>query len=1617
METYNQPTKKESLLFHGGRLFLKQLSLMLLCFFALNFVQGQNFNRQANINLQIESDTILNPFDGSNVTSIGVSGQVTFKSDLGFVRFVVSDGNDDDYMVYETYRIFEEDSIIFFSQKCEESCFYETFVPTKFVIQLKDAIVNINSVDLSSTYYSNAEYQRLNAATNADSVRLSKIRNYIDNQGLIWMADHTKLSDLSYASRAQLWGRDYKSYGFEYYAGGIYCMFAPNNGVDTSEEYVANFDWRNRHGANTPNTPYYDGDVYGTGWLSPITCQLGCWDDGVLSCVQQSECTGEWRSAGTCWSFGTTAQVEALANLYYNNHLDLDLSEQYPVCQEYLEYVSNGYQQNPFEGFRPDSALDHYRNEGVPYEYCWPYTARPDGCEPSCPEPMDRVGINSYIKHENIGVEDLRHLIMDHGPVSASGIPSQEWISHDMLLVGWGTIDEDSPRVTGLPGHVIPKSYYGITYWIYKNSYGISNDHNMFEGYSYIIHRYTDSHGNDMHTPKAVFEIPVPITVSGMSESDVLCEDKDGDGYYNWGLGPKPAHCPPCPDEPDGDDSNPSLGPVNERGQRTIINTYNSSFENGWDDWIQIVYDASGQPDLDWWRHKGPTGNYGNGNQPLGPRQAQDGEYYIYTDGTYYPYFNNDRVAIQSPPIDFRNVEACDYIIDFYYHMKSYDWGSNEKNKLFIVYLRRGAPPKIDLVAENNQGDEWQHCRKRIPVNTYQIQFVAEHGMDFCDIALDNITIGPWNHDETPIVITDQTVWESSMEIEQDVILENGGKLTIKKSGSSQVNIQMHPESKIIVKPGGQLILDGCKLVCGCKTELWQGIQVWGDKTKDQKKHGDSYYQGYLEMKNQASIEDAICAVELWNPGHWSTTGGIIIADNAIFNNNAKAVHALHYQYNQSGQIADYNAKFTECTFKIGVGYHNTIPFYKHVDLAQVQGVRFNGCTFKIENDVQNISDWTIGIAAYNAGFTVNATFQPNIYPELVKKRSSFSGFQRAIQSVETLEINTPKFTVKHADFRDNDYGIFARKSNYATIVDCDFEVGLNAWYSCNAGIHLDNISSFAIEENRFSKGNKAVDDNFGIILKDSKSQNEIYYNDFDGLYCANLAVGVNNMGYSQQHLFEGLEYGCNENENNDIDFYVLGDDQLSGIQLLQGTNIAPTRNTFSEDAYHFYNGGTHRVTYAYYDNPSASDEVPLRYNEDKFIPNPSSQLWECVSHYGNGGGSNNGSETPVLTSAQKQQIEQDYYDAYYPYALVKSAYDRLIDGGNTNATLAEIDAATPADMWRLRSQLLGASPFVSQDVLFAAGDRDDVFTESVLFEILLSNPDELKKDTLMHYLENRVPPMPGYMMSILNQVANGSSARTAMESQMSSYRRAFSRAAGDMVRSILNDTVVDMAELRGWLGNMNDLNADRDIIATYMAEGDFDNAFYLANMLPGLYGLEGAALQEHDDYMVLLNLYRNLQTDNRNTLQLNDTELAVVEDMADNGAGVAKAMAQSILEGAYGYHFEDCPVVPYPEGGTRGMAGNLISPEDMGKALGFTVSLKPNPATTWIAIDYTLPMDYGKATVEIVNTLGVKVLQKQLNAHEGQSVVDLRGLANGVYTLTVMCGGYVRTEKLVISR
>jgi len=174
---------------------------------------------------------------------------------------------------------------------------------------------------------------------------------------------------------------------------------------------------------------------------------------------------------------------------------------------------------------------------------------------------------------------------------------------------------------------------------------------------------------------------------------------------------------------------------------------------------------------------------------------------------------------------------------------------------------------------------------------------------------------------------------------------------------------------------------------------------------------------------------------------------------------------------------------------------------------------------------------------------------------------------------------------------------------------------------------------------------------------------------------------------------------------------------------------------------------------------------------------------------------------------------ELECYDNLSDYNSVKSLYDTYVDGGSTASELSDIQSAQPYDMWALRAQLLGDSSHLSLEVLKEVANKTDVFTEYVPFDLLAANPDELKKDTLISYLENKEEPLPAYMIDILKQLAEGVTYKTVLRQQLSFYKQDYSRAANEIIRCILNDSVTNYTELRNWLDNLGGITSDRQII------------------------------------------------------------------------------------------------------------------------------------------------------------------------------------------------------------
>jgi hypothetical protein len=619
--------------------------------------------------------------------------------------------------------------------------------------------------------------------------------------------------------------------------------------------------------------------------------------------------------------------------------------------------------------------------------------------------------------------------------------------------------------------------------------------------------------------------------------------------------------------------------------------------------------------------------------------------------------------------------------------------------------------------------------------------------------------------------------WTNDKYFKGNLVIQSGMTLTI-----SDAVIYFEENSKIIIEPGGKLILDGTTCTAPCN-QTWMGIEVWGDPDAHQLTIGGVCAQGIIELKGEASIENAVIGVLLGAKNENGTfdnskNGGIIKADFidipeipvANFLNNQRSVYFRKYQNKPSGKETA-NLSFIEnCTFEVNQDYLMGDWWHSHIYMSEVYGIRIRGNTF-VNNEVNVPSGH--GINSYRAGFRVEAICDDIVSPcpETSLVKNTFTNFTKGINLIYAGPYT---ITVKDAEFYNNSNGVILSSVNNATVLFNEFFLGKASDdddQKCDGkgaayGIDLTNCTGFAVEENKFYKATGAPLGNYmGIRVTDCPSESDvIYLNEFYGVSVGNQAEGNNRSGDANT----GITYFCNKNLDNNLDFYVADMAKIGGYM---GDGNNPSGNTFSYTPIKFQNDYVEPIIYYY--NIQEPDEV-LDYNSCLGPVFPVGIDYEntCPSHYGGGAIP----KSLVLSPEQKLEAEQDYASNLTDYNNVKVLFDNLKDGGNTEALKTEVETAWPNDMWELRAELLGKSPHLSMEVLKKAADKTDVLPESVLFEILSANPDELKKEELIKYLEDKENPLPAYMVDILKQLANGSSYKTVLLSEMASYHAKIKR-------------------------------------------------------------------------------------------------------------------------------------------------------------------------------------------------------------------------------------------------
>ncbi len=231
--------------------------------------------------------------------------------------------------------------------------------------------------------------------------------------------------------------------------------------------------------------------------------------------------------------------------------------------------------------------------------------------------------------------------------------------------------------------------------------------------------------------------------------------------------------------------------------------------------------------------------------------------------------------------------------------------------------------------------------------------------------------------------ITTPTIWNGSdMQIYNDVIIEPGASLTIQN-----ITVFFTGRTRIIVKRGAKLVIDGAILTAVCDFVMWEGIEVWGNPSITHPTVSvltATNYQpslqenGLVIVKNSSEIQHAgngIKTVKVLNFGTANQTrdlgyvnGIALVSDSKFYNNGCSMV--------MFGNYMDVVSNVSNTDFIVDQNFHDPNQVYGTGATPQVQIFMQKIKGFKVSNG--SVFDNQIGIGGggwciqtYNSSFTI----------------------------------------------------------------------------------------------------------------------------------------------------------------------------------------------------------------------------------------------------------------------------------------------------------------------------------------------------------------------------------------------------------------------------------------------------------------------------------------------------------------------------------------------------------------------------------------------------------------------------------------------------------------------
>ena len=756
---------------------------------------------------------------------------------------------------------------------------------------------------------------------------------------------------------------------------------------------------------------------------------------------------------------------------------------------------------------------------------------------------------------------------------------------------------------------------------------------------------------------------------------------------------------------------------------------------------------------------------------------------------------------------------------------------------------------------------------------------------------------------------------------------------------------------------------------------------------------------------NNGVISNAKYGVRVGDELTNHNSGGIITFSNSSFINNRVSISMAPYNniFN-NGELMN-RSSITNCNFLTNNDFFvDQTHFFCHVYLKGINGVIFSGCSFNStmtipQNTPFYVSFPNTGIRSINSRFTVRPTCNSTLFlgevcdEANITHSSIFSGLNYGI--VASSSGNFSNIEIKSTEFINNDYGIYISGVNNPKILKNRFIISKESQNITNkpVGLYLQNSTGFRIEENQFYNNSISLLDKIGLTIKNSREDNNIVYkNKFENLTIGQLFLGFNYNNLNTTNEAEGLVTICNENYLNtqyDIHVEPILSQKYTGINPFQTYLIkyedeklkSGANNKFSnpDDIDLQYNNEGIFINYYY--NTNIAEYQPTKY----FGIQPMEAVYEnlCPSKI-------NGLY-PLVINSELTSITLEY-------ANLKYNYNQLIDAGNTEELIKLIQDEWSEDIWGLRTELLGQSPYLSQEAILSVAE-ENLLPPALLLEICIANPDATKDEGFLEKLRCCIPtPLPEYMINLIKASWENKTLRTDMEEQLSAFKTYKDELFNYLTEIMLSDTIYDYSNIINHLGTRGSYSDYLSMAEIAINQDDFDQANLYLDILENnsekLSEEEALEIASFRDYIAIR---ESLFLDSTTIYQLDSTQIASLETYASSNNYRGAILARNILCFLYDICIDDVPTPPK-------MLRIGSNSNNNQNTIPFIASVKvmPNPAHEYASFIWDMKSFDKNAILYIYDQNGKIIVTQPIDTKQGQWVWNIKNVPNGVYVYTL---------------